>query len=401
MFGRLRSTTSLSSFSAFMGPSSSEDQVSEDTKSTHSNLQDALESSLIPQTPDAAPSTAPVDRANELVEALEQLQTRAASAYTQRLALVAELLHILQSAPDTRNAFREHGGFLSAVGVLASLDESVAAGGGEDADSIETRAELRYELAGLAFNLVACACASHDLNRATFLDTVGFDAVGEAIKLSGLMRAQEGADAAEHHAAPAERLLSILYAFLTADFSSPPLFTLIRRHLAEPALAIEPPSEGDGERAPKPSREERITAFLRERSDELKGAEREVAENPEIVPLMLELEQSLGLDQPELRFAVLAALLQLATSSRRSQVGLNQAGVVAIALERLHPSPTLAEAATDGPAARAVLRTLTENLLEMGAGTKETRKLFQSVVEGWESPADGQARLNEEMLSLM
>ncbi|KAL8292462.1 hypothetical protein RQP46_001074 [Phenoliferia psychrophenolica] len=386
-----------------MKPSTSSDQAS-DTKSTNSNLQDALESSLsLPQaarSPESASPPAP-DRANDLVEALEQLQTVHRGSYSQRLAIVSALQHIVQSDPDARNAFAAHGGFLTAVSVLASLDEAVSSGGGPDTDSPETRAELRYELVSVAFNLIATAYDGHDLNRATFLESVGFDAVGEAIKLSQLMEPQPAAEDAPESAPPAERLLSILYSFLINDFISPPLFTTVRQHLAEPLPPTDPVEEDGASPPPPPSREERISAFLRNRSDDLFGADREVAENSEVVPLMLELEASLGEDQPELRFAVLAALLQLATSSRRSQVALNTAGVVGIALERLHPPPALAGGVTDGPAAKAVLRKLTENLLEMGAGTKETRKMFQSVVEGWESPTEGQERLNDDMLSLI
>mgnify|MGYP001588517342 CR=1 FL=1 len=400
MLRRFSSATSLSSFSSFLKvtASTSSDQES-DSKSTHSNLADALESSLLPQA--GEPRAPQPDRGGELVEALETLQTVHRAAYSQRLALIASVLFLLTEDPDTRNAFREHGGFLSAVSALASLDESVAAGGGDDADSVETRAELRYQLASVVFNVLAVASQAHDLNRSTFAESVGFDAVGEAIKLSGLMRDQPGADArVPEQPTPAERLLSILYSFLTADFSSPPLFTQLRRHLAEPPAEPEPAADDGAPAAAPPTREERITAYLRDRSAALDGPDREVAENAEIVPLILELEASLGDDQPELRFAVVAALLQLATSSRRSQVALNTAGVVGIALERLHPATT-PDAPSDGPAARAVLRQLTENLLEMGAGTKETRKLFQSVVEGWESHADSQERLNEEMLALM
>lgn len=384
-----------------------------DAKSTHSAIEEALTSSLLP------PSTPPLDRLtlanDELVSSLEALQVLHRAAYSQRLALVARIHHLLQTDPDTRNTLREHNGFLSVVSVLASLDESAAVGGGDQADSFETRSELRYELARSVFSILSVACEGHDLNRAAFVETVGFDAVGEAIKLSGLMREQEGGEGAAESASassssstpsPAERTLSILWAFLTGDFASPPLFTQVRRHLADSDLTTPRPPSGEDrlpeeERTPTPppSAEDLISSFLLERCDALKGADCEVVDNPAVTPLILDLEASLGEDQPELRFAVLAALLQLATSSRRSQVALNSAGVVEIALERLWSS-NLAVPTSELPAGKVVLRGLTECLLEMGASTKETRKMFQSVVEGWED-AQGNEKLNEDMLSLM
>ncbi|KAK4701644.1 hypothetical protein P7C70_g4583, partial [Phenoliferia sp. Uapishka_3] len=393
-----------------------------DTKSTNSNLQDALESTIHPTPPPSLPTStsAPrLDIANsDLISALEALQIINRSAYSQRLAHIATISLVLQSDPDTRNSFREHHGFLSAVAALASLDETEEDGGagGKDADSRETREELRYDLASLVLQVISVACTSHDLNRATFSESVGYAAVGEAIKLSGLMNDQPGAQptpVTPTQATPAERLLSILYSYLTADFSSPPLFSQIRRHINESEeiinIPLTPPSlhsDDDSPHGPTtpPTRSQRITWYLRNRSEALQGPDQEVVENPEIVPLMLELEASLGEEQTELRFAVLAALLQLSTSSRRSQVALNSAGVVGIALERLFPEKEIGEKEGESgetEEGRKTLRKLTENLLEMGAGTKETRKMFQSVVEGWKSTEGGEEKINNDMLSLI
>lgn len=370
---------------------------------TDSSLADALSSPLLPP---------PVDtRAlahTSLVTTLEALQTVPRAAYSHRLVLIARIQQTLTEEPDTRNTFREQGGFLSAVSILASLEEAAVGGEvGEEADSIETRAELRYELVKLVFAIIALACTGHDFNRVAFAETVGFEAMGESIKLSGLMGSQSRVPEGDHGdatASPAEKLLSILYAFLTGDFSSPPLFTHLRLQLDSPAPVTTDllssrspcgPADIAPPIAPRPSLESLIDSHL---VDRFTTNETEVAQNPAVVPLLLELQAALSDDERSLSYMVLSSLRHLAESSTRSQVALSEVGVVGIVLERLFPLRKEGARVVES-VEREVLKGLLKRLLEMGAGTTEIRTMFEGVVEG--RRVEGDERLNEEMLELM
>lgn len=292
--------------------------------------------------------------------------------------------------------------------------------------------------------MLALVCDNHPVNRAVFVDSVGYDAVGEAIKLSGLLKSgaqnerveqTEGEgndddddafeeareDVAEDIKGPpspssaAEKLFSILYAYLTNDFSSPPLFTHLRHQLhslgklasiqtsdsapgtpsATSSFSHTPPSP-----PPPPSRTSQITLLFDQRADSLRSTGGESAEYAEIVPLILELEAQLEESESELGFMVLASLRQLAASSRRSQVALSEAGVVGITLERLFPKDITGEVTSLEGEKRLVIKSLTERLLELGAGTQETRRLFKSAVTGWEN-SSREEKLNEEVLGMM
>jgi hypothetical protein len=378
-----------------------------------SSLDDALSSTVIPPVPT-------IDRlvlaSQDLISCLESLQTVHRSDYTRRLGLLVQLQQVLAEYGETRNTFRDHGGFLTAISILASLEEAAAVGGGEQVDTVYTRSLLRYELVKLVFGVLALAFQGNDLNRAHFVEIEGFGAVREAIKLSGLMRVQSAAGEEGQgdtplppsNGSPAERLLSILYAFLTADFASPPIYTHVRLHLVDTLASRAPlppipddalPSDdapSTGEVTPLlelPTRTAIITEFLVERLP--LG---EVVENSSVVPLLLELQANLDSDERELGFMVLASVQALAVSSRRSQVALNEVGVVAIVLDRLFPAK--GAEAVGSQEERDVMYKLVDRLLEMGAGTKETRRMFAGVVDNWKEEG-GKPAINEEMLSLM
>lgn len=399
---RIRRFASTSSFSLSRAAEPSDSNSITSSISRSSSLADALSSPLVPPPVD----TRALAHAS-LITTLEALQTVPRAAYSHRLVLIARIQQILTEEPDTRNTFREQGGFLSAVSILASLEEAaVGDGAGEEADSIETRAELRYELVKLVFAIIALACTGHDLNRATFAETVGFEAIRESIKLSGLMGAQsripEGDDGAK--ASPAEKLLSILYAFLTGDFSSPPIFAHLRLQLDTPTLSTPqtlPSSDStdsaDADESPIPSNPPSLESLINTHLvDRFHTNETEVAQNPAVVPLLLDLQATLSEDEHQLSYMVLSSLRHLAESSTRSQVALNEAGVVGIVLGRVFPVKR--EEVVEG-VEREVLKGLLERLLKMGAGTMEIRTMFEGVVEGWRG--EGEERLNEEMLKLM
>ncbi|SGY50147.1 BQ5605_C001g00859 [Microbotryum silenes-dioicae] len=433
----LRRLPSAASFSSmFGGPPPSSDTTptspSSEARSrsfsiASSSLADALDNDIhagLHLNDGEGPSSPIIDEVSvansEIIAALEALQITQRAGYSERLRLIAKIQHIMIDQPETRNAFREHGGFLNAVSVLASLEERAAAEhhGGVGIDTSEQRHELRYELVKLVFAVLALAFEGHDVNRSTFNDTVGYEAIGEAIKLSGLMEAQiDDKDVASGSSTtveglpasptPAEKLFSILYAFLTADFSSPPIYSYLRRHL-------NPPSPAETESAPvvfdadaKPVKAvidlaadaERIVVLLAERADAVRESGGEAAEHPEVVPLMLNLASQLGENEIVLRLAVLSSLLQLIWSSTRSQVALNEVGLVGIALSRLIPSQ---EQKQDdlSPVERDLWIKLMQRTLEMGSDTHNSRRLFQLAVKGWQG-TDEEETLDEEVLELI
>ncbi|SCV71197.1 BQ2448_2785 [Microbotryum intermedium] len=435
----LRRLPSAASFSSmFGGPPPSSDTTptspSSEARSrsfsiASSNLADALENDIhtgYHVNNGEGPSSPVIDEVgvanSEIIAALEALQITQRAGYSERLRLIAKIQHIMIDQPETRNAFREHGGFLNAVSVLASLEERAAADnhGGVGVDTAEQRHELRYELVKLVFAVLALAFERHDVNRSTFNDTVGYEAVGEAIKLSGLMEAQvdeketalasgssatiEGLPASS---SPAEKLFSILYAFLTADFSSPPIYSYLRRHLNSPSPAETETAPVVFDADAKPAEAvidlaadaERIVVLLAERADAVRESGGEAAEHPEVVPLLLDLACQLGENEIVLRVAVLSSLLQLIWSSTRSQVALNEVGLVGIALSRLFSSKE--ETQDDlSPVERDLWIKLMQRTLEMGADTHNSRRLFQLAVNGWQG-TDEDETLDEEVLELI
>lgn len=461
----LRRLPSAASLANLLRPSPSAPTTSDDPSSSpnssrsrshsfaSSALDDALSTAIVDVPP--VPQIDPLTIANhDLVHSLESLQGVKREDLEQRLGLLAKIQHVMTdqvsspsilipstrsplrsaSQPDTRNTFREHGGFLNAVSVLASLEIS--------AELPSANSTLRFEICKLVFALLALAFEGHDVNRAAFADTVGYEAIGEAIKLSGLMvdhpateadqedagsdkfeEAPEEASSTEAAEAPApgsaaEKVLSILYSFLTNDFSSTPLFTFLRHqlHSLDQAAAKDHPSSADtpASSSTQPSRAKQISLLLLQRADSIQDLGGEAAEFAEIVPLLLALQAQVGSatdegseEQVELSTMVLCALKQLATSTRRSQIALNEAGVVGIGLERLFPrrgGSMEGEEQHRRPVAvegeeRGIWVALVERLLELGASTGETRALFKSAVKGWEDGS--KEELNEEVLEMM
>lgn len=461
----LRRLPSAASLANLLRPSPSAPTTSDDPSSSpnssrsrshsfaSSALDDALSTAIVDIPP--VPQIDPLTIANhDLVHSLEALQGVRREDLEQRLGLLAKIQHVMTdqvgfafttflaarssisgaSQPDTRNTFREHGGFLNAVSVLASLEIS--------AELPSINATLRFEICKLVFAVLALAFDGHHVNRAAFADTVGYEAIGEAIKLSGLMldhpttgteqedgesdkfeEAPEEATSAEASEAPApgsaaEKLLSILYSFLTNDFSSTPLFTFLRHqlHALDQAAAKDHPASADASTSssPPPSRAKQISLLLLQRADSIQDLGPEAAEFAEIVPLMLRLQAQLcagseeGTEkQEDLSTMVLCALKQLAMSTRRSQITLREAGIVGIGLERLFPrrvrSTEGVEEVQTLPAVegedREIWVALVERLLELGVSTGETRALFKSAVKRWED--GGTESINEEVLEMM
>ncbi|KAK4047538.1 beige protein-like 1 [Microbotryomycetes sp. JL201] len=340
---------------------------------------------------------------NKLVSALERLQDAKGAETHQRLELLAQIQLILTDKPETRNTFREHGGFLNCVSVIATVDSNVS-GHEELANDLS----LPFELVQLVFAVLALTFDGHDANRAAFNEGVGFDAVGEAIRLSGLLKKSRPTvpDSPNEHSsdriAPAsahERLFSILYSFLVNDFSSSPMFTTLRHQL----FALNESTPPD---MPRPSRFEQIEVLLHQRADMFLEVGGETAMFAEVVPLLLDLTDQLetqdeGVDDEarELKLMVLCALRQLCLGSRRSVIGFQDAGVVKIGLNKLFPEDESTVPIRDEE--RSVWLDITSKVLEMGANPSETRTLCERAVNGWRDPTGSVPDINEDVLRMI
>lgn len=252
------------------------------------------------------------------------------------------------------------------MSVLSTLGEE---------DKADARA-ARFDLVTLVFAVLALAFEDHPVNKADFVASVGYDAIGEAIKLGGLADSTNSI----------ERLLSILYSFLVDDFSSSPLYTTFR-HQLEQSSNIEAASIAS-----------RALSFLDARQESLREVGGEVAENPQVVPLILDLQRQLSVSEDSvdrgLGIVVLASMYSLAKSATRNQAAFSQAGVLHVALHRLFDDNAVAGDERD------LWLALAQYLLHLGTNTEETRTLFSHVIDNWS--AGGQEEvLNEAVLSMV
>lgn len=354
----------------------------------------------------------------ELIATLEALQIAHRSDYSERLRLILMVQQIITSETGSRHAFRQHGGYLTVISVLASLEETDAEDAGDD--TAELRAELRYELVARLFSVLAVSFEGTEENRRAFAKEVGYDAVEAAIKLSGLMRPQfvaagvmerktsdrsEATESAVSSDAfveavegittpgsdapmpsPAMRMFSILYSFLVNDFVATPIYTSLQLRLAEP-LVNSDPSDPSTSPSPSPSTDSepahvRIASLLVERSYETPG---EAVENAEVVALILSLLKELPSEERTLRAMVFESLSTLAFTSRRSQIALSETALLQSILERLSSlGEEDDEMERSGRDEKECLRRLCGKLLEMGAGAKETKFLFQNAIREWQ-----------------
>ncbi|KAM0788066.1 hypothetical protein ACM66B_001237 [Microbotryomycetes sp. NB124-2] len=345
-----------------------------------------------------------VEANNKLVSALERLQDARGAEIHQRLELLAQIQLVLTDQPETRDTFREHGGFLNCVSVIATLDSNVSGH-----EQLVNDSSLPFELVQLVFAVLALTFDGHDANRAAFNQGVGFDAVGEAIRLSGLLKRSSTTlmssptdEQGPTRLAPAsshERLFSVLYSFLVNDFSSSPVFTTLRHQLY--ALNESTPSD-----LPRPSRFEQMEVLLHQRADMFSEVGGETAMFAEVVPLLLDFVDQLDDDTSsetdesresyELGLMVLCALRQLCLGSRRSVVGFHEAGLVKIGLDKLFAEDEEKRVKGDE---RTVWLDMTSKMLELGANPPEVRTLCERVIK--QHSFDEQPGIDTDVLQII
>ncbi|GAA6018852.1 hypothetical protein JCM10207_000263 [Rhodosporidiobolus poonsookiae] len=304
----------------------------------------------------------------DLLAGLEQLQTAAPTDLDARLGALATIQLVLQHEErDLAEAFARNGGFEVVIGALASLDAVVRS---VDSDE-EQPDDLRYHLATLIFHVLHLALLPHLAD-----DTFSFAAISPALELSGLITANSTLD-------EKARTLSLLWAFLVGDFSSPVAILVARARLAE-QLEEDQPS----------SRLEAVRKIVR-------GRPAEQAVHAAILPILVDAVEA-HLDpfdeqDAQLRLLVLCFLERLVDPSdgARSLVALAEAGLLDMALRRWLPEEVgegkgPERGAEEGQVWKGIVVTV---LGRIGASGPNLRRLLDAAVRG--------DRLDEETLRVL
>lgn len=356
------------------------------------SVTDALESTIT-SLPDAAIDDPVIDSKTisqqDLIIALETIQSTPRKAYSQKLILLAKIQQILEEEESTREVFVSHGGYLSAtLSVLYSLEEverEVDADTEDlESDNLEVRTELRYELVKLVFAILDVNLRGNELNRGIFSESVGFSSLALAIR--GLMNEQaqnnhhpidlDSSNSIQSTPPSAEKLLSILYSFLISDFYSPPIFTSLRLQLN----SKERNTDENTIKEDSINNSSKILQLLLENNS--------VIENAEIAVVILELADTLSDEQAELKLMVISSIYALAISSRQSQVLLCEQGILNFALPKVFGDEKVSALAE-----RKVWSNLISRLMEVGAKNEDVKYLLKKLV--------GSKSVDEEVLDLL
>lgn len=348
---------------------------------------------------------------NLLVSYLEALQSIPRREYETRLALLGKIRKLLEDGRGVREAFRVHGGSLMVVSVLAGLDEEEEQerGGQESTLVMEKKgseAEKRWDMLEMVMSILATSWrgSEGELGRREFRNLVGAEGIEGGLKLSGFigkektkleMEIVEDSTGAEGPSPPsdAERLLSILYAFMVDDFKSPPVYTELRTTIYS-TLHIDIAHHS-------PDSHSKLIATLLSTRPSSYPIER--IKNGLIIPVILRIQESLPLEgenaERGLRFMVLESLrVLISVAEGGNGNGTNKTSLVAAAqeeqvlvgfLKRLEGIP--------GGEERNILLRLVRELGRMGMGGKVARELLDKVVKGKE----GKRELDEEILELL
>lgn len=311
---------------------------------------------------------------------VEQVQTIPRFDTLQRLQVLVAIKQILVEAPDTKDTFRESGGYVCLVSLLSSLEgiyESTSAQDSWDHDGTEleegkhTKQQV-VETFKAIFSVLAESMSDHDLNREVFRDTVGFDAVENALRLSGIL----GKDGSPDHA------FGILFGFAIEDASVYNVFAATRKQLSElkeqeetdqpstppnadaesPSPVERPKSPSDPQNAlrinapsinlsspaaaspsPKSPRSPKIPPNPHRARDAvidtkmaIFASKTDIIRNPLAITAILNLQSEVQWDR-DLSYGIYRAIYVLSFSNRRNQVVMNEVGILYTLLKRLSP----------------------------------------------------------------
>ncbi|CAO3599779.1 unnamed protein product [Absidia cylindrospora] len=286
-----------------------------------------------------------------------------------RLEILKTIKRIFHAYPFTRDVFRLSGGYVSLVSMIVSLENAFThtddfdQANDDDTATLDNDATLKRTLMDVLKMILFVLMESmrdNDTNRLYFTKVVGYEALGNALQMTGAMT-QEG-DAAI--------FFGLLFSFMVQDESMCGIFTGEHANVLVDAGTLD------------------HSALIQHIDHTLNDSLVDVF-NPGMALTILHLQKSIitgDNGDTELADAVLAALYALARGNRQNQIKLNRCGLILKAVERVYPRGSSA----DHPASqcqtmhqesehsRNILIQIIKKLMTMGVGDKELRYIFQS-----------------------
>ncbi|CAM0141774.1 unnamed protein product [Umbelopsis sp. WA50703] len=288
-----------------------------------------------------------------LMEMAQKLEKNEILLKTQILKVVS---HSMKASPSICNSFRLSGGYITLISVLVSLEniynEVASVEGIVTDDGIPVDKGATDRLIEVILRLLRQSMTKLPLNRQFFGANIGYAALENAIKMTGVLQEENGSP---------EQLFGFLLALATDDNNMYDIFkqraTDGSEHNSKEALSI-------------PIEKRLKSAALR-------------ISNPDILLCMLNLQKDVGANH-DLSTKIFTALLALARGSRHNQILLNRSGVILYLLERLYPKASVIElsdifeehALTE--AERQLLTKLLQHLVVIGMTYGELRYLFEA-----------------------
>lgn len=278
---------------------------------------------------------------------------------------------------------RFHGGFLTVVSVASSLEAPSRSQSDSDT-GIQEEQHLRLSLLSSILTVLSRSFEGNLLNRHTFSSTIGFTALGEAIKLSNLLTLDNinGSN---------DKLFGILLAFIldqAQERSAKELFVNLRELQETTSIAS------------GASREENSENLLTDQLDNFLGFPAQLV-NPEGMSILLSfVHEAEPLRRDKfLRRTVLLLLDRLSGLSRRNRIIVAQTGLLDSLLDWLFSvgedpkEKGKASQGVDGQLLdeeRAIVTSLAESLLLLGASTRNLRHIAKRVMQDSDEDQDKQ-----------
>ncbi|KAG8952301.1 hypothetical protein FRC04_004729 [Tulasnella sp. 424] len=296
---------------------------------------------------DYEPNEPPEDFARDAKMELMRRATddlKGASQDAERSQLLADILHIMNTEPDTRDVFREMDGFLVTVNILSSLKPPSTS----DID----------DLLKNIFSVLAQSIHDHQENRAAFHTLIG------DLVLCGTLETLVSTNTTS-----ITHVFGCLLAFAANDFALVHVF-----------VGTEAVDQGDWD-----SIDAKVVNSIDVHSLVLHNA-------IGIVTIL----RLLHLTSPSTTHAVFKHLDRLVYSGHRNQALLNQSGIVGLLFHFLHTPPSFIPQSEMNSITKSLKR-----LLEMGAPLDESRIIFRSLLKPMDVTAGKAPELNPATLELL
>ncbi|KAK9450527.1 uncharacterized protein V1518DRAFT_414086 [Limtongia smithiae] len=281
----------------------------------------------------AAPSVSTVTAAaapNRIRTLLESLNSDDEFAF--RLHALYELQRNLVELPESKDVFRLSQGFETLLDALASIKLN-----DDDDDDFSEPVELLKCI----FNILSDALLNSSINRRYFVDKIGFPAVAQIVRGTGLIK----------HAP--KQILGILFSFAISDFSVAAVFLSLSRGLA--TMSEDPISE-------------EVMNYLRDR---IKASfSKEIVRNSYVIPLIYEAISSLSMAHLFTSVSAVIALTTLADFSAYNKVAIYKMGLLDSILHMAWDKSSM------DPRLSAEYMQLLGSLIDLGVNTTAAKDLF-------------------------